>query len=234
MAYVHHLVIHFPIAFVSLAALVALVAVVRRDPARGREAAALLALATLAAVVAAGSGLLSAGHFIDGGGDAGKVALHRNLALGAAALTLVASVFAWRASRTGSGPSAVVAAASVVAAVVVSVGAHLGGDLVHPGLAPWSAQPHSHGAPAAGGAAADDHHGGQTGGDHHGGQPGTGDHHGASETDASDATLDAGAAAPGSDAASADSGRAAPVGVDAAPPAAATGGHGPNAPPHKH
>ena len=158
MAYVHHLAIHFPIAFATLAALLALYGLVTASTAWVRAASALTYLTALAAVVAAASGLLSAGHFVEGGGDGGAVALHRNVALGSTAVLLVAALLSWRATRAGAGAeSRGAAAASILGAVVISGAGHFGGEMLHPGMAPWSGKAHSHGPTSAAGA--DDGHG---------------------------------------------------------------------------
>lgn len=147
MAYLHHTLIHFPIAFTLLAALLVVVTLLRPKavaPAAARLVAHLAALAAVAALI---TGLLSAAHAIDGGLDAAKVALHRNLAIAATIITVAAALLAWRGARSDTGPLPKIGAAvGMIAALAVTLAAHFGGDMVHPGLAPWSTGGHSHGA----------------------------------------------------------------------------------------
>ncbi|MBK7580153.1 MAG: hypothetical protein IPI67_08120 [Myxococcales bacterium] len=143
MAYIHHLVVHFAISLAVIAAPCWLIAWRRQGDwlpaARG------LALAAAAAsVIAAASGLLSASHVIEMGGDPERIAIHRNLALGGAAVMLLTAVLSFLDSRRDAKRWLTVAA-SVLAATGLSVGAHFGADMLHPGLAPWSREPHHHG-----------------------------------------------------------------------------------------
>lgn len=143
MAYIHHLVVHFAISLAVIAAPCWLIAWRRQGDwlpaARG------LALAAAAAsVIAAASGLLSASHVIEMGGDPERIAIHRNLALGGAAVMLVTSVLSFLDSRRDAKRWLTVVA-SVLAATGLSVAAHFGADMLHPGLAPWSREPHHHG-----------------------------------------------------------------------------------------
>lgn len=218
MAYVHHLVIHFPIAFATLSGLLAVYGLVRSSNEWVRAASVLTYLTALVAFVAAASGLLAAGHFVEGGGDASAVALHRNLALGATAVLLIAAVVSWRASRPGAPPGSRVAGGiSILGAVVVSAAGHFGGEVLHPGMAPWSARPHTHGAmPGVTGSAsahADDGH------EHGASPPSSGmpdPHAGMAMTDGG--SSDASALDAASDAASPD--HAAMPGMGSPPPAA--------------
>lgn len=162
MAYVHHLVIHFPIAFAALAALLALYGLFSASTAWVRAASAVTYLTAVAAVVAAASGLLSAGHFVEGGGDAAAVAFHRNLALGATVVLAAAGAFSWNASRRDAGAkSRVAGVASILGAVAISGAGHFGGEMLHPGMAPWSNKAHSHGGASGAAEGSDGHaHGG--------------------------------------------------------------------------
>lgn len=146
MAYIHHLVVHFAISLAIVAAPCWLIAWRRQGDwlpaARG------LALAAAAAsVIAAASGLLSASHVIEMGGDPERIAIHRNLALGGAAVMLVTAVLSFLDSRRDAKRWLTVVA-SVLAATGLSVAAHFGADMLHPGLAPWSREPHHHGPSA--------------------------------------------------------------------------------------
>lgn len=169
MAYVHHLIIHFPIAFATLAALLAVYGLIRSSNEWVRAASVLTMLTALVAFAAAASGLVAAGHFVEGGGDANAVALHRNLALGATALLVSAAVISWRTTRAGApSGSRAAGAVSILGAVVISAAGHFGGELLHAGMAPWSARPHTHGSTTGAGAGADAH---ADGGHDHGGAP---------------------------------------------------------------
>jgi uncharacterized membrane protein len=138
--YLHHVLIHFPIAF-GLAAAVCSVMALRSDERwwwGERLAANAAAALALTAVV---SGLLSAGHVIEMGGDPAQIATHRNVGLGATGLMLAAVVARW----LGPKRRLLAVIVSVLAVAATAVAAHLGGDMLHPGLAPWSAAPHHHG-----------------------------------------------------------------------------------------
>lgn len=145
MPYVHHTVLHFPISFGILAAALALLSV-NGNERWGQLYRITTYLAAVTVVLAAASGLLAAPHAIGGGLAKGNVASHRNLGLAGGVLLVLSTWLAWRAHRRKSVVLIRVAAAvSVLAAVVVSAGAHVGGDMLHPGLAPWSKEKHMHG-----------------------------------------------------------------------------------------
>lgn len=145
MPYLHHVAIHFPIALTMLAALCAGLAQVGVG-SMSRDARRWLAyLAAASALVAITSGLLSASH-VGGEIDDIKVARHRNVALLATALSVTTAILGWVGHRRSSG--ALVRTSeigSIVVAAVVGLAGHLGGDMLHPGLAPWSTEAHSHG-----------------------------------------------------------------------------------------
>ena len=158
LVYLHHLVGHFPIALSAVAALFVVIGWVRPTDSWRAAGQLLTVLAAASGVVAIATGLGSAEHFVEAGGDAQKVALHRNLALGAGALLVLAALFTWRGVRA---PGALVARVggvlTLVTAAAVSVAAHFGGEMIHPGLAPWSSAPHRHGAAPLGDAHVYDH-----------------------------------------------------------------------------
>lgn len=139
MPYLHHLLVHFPVAF-SLAAAIGALLAMRAEERWGWLGRIAAIAAVAAAVLTAVTGLLSAGHVIEMGGDAGQIARHRNLALGATGL-LAVSVLVMRFSKR----RALGVTSAVIAAAAVGVAAHFGGDMLHPGLAPWSEAPHHHG-----------------------------------------------------------------------------------------
>lgn len=90
MPYAHHILIHFPIALGLLAAVAAVLAVVRPSPFRDDAARILGYLAATAAVCAAAAGLLSARHLLDEGVvDSAAVFRHRNVAILATLVLIV-------------------------------------------------------------------------------------------------------------------------------------------------
>lgn len=202
MPYLHHTLIHFPVALSLVAALCALVALVRPD-AFWVDAQRRLTYATaLAASISATTGLLSAGHVIEGGVPEATVALHRNIALAGTGLVVLAALVGFIGYRRDSvGLARASQLGVLVAAAAIGGGAHLGGDMLHPGMAPWSNKPHSHGTAAPHG------HGGAEPADDHG-------HDHDHDHDETDAGEHAGMAMPTVDAEAGDAGNAAP------PPAA--------------
>jgi len=151
LVYLHHLVTHFPIALSAVAALFVVIGWVRPNESWRAVGQLLTFLAAASGVVAIATGLGSAEHFVEAGGDAQKVALHRTLALGAGALLVLAALFTWRGMRA---PGALVARVggvlTLVTAAAVNVAAHFGGEMIHPGLTPWSSAPHRHSAVTTG------------------------------------------------------------------------------------
>ncbi|MBK7583236.1 MAG: hypothetical protein IPI67_23945 [Myxococcales bacterium] len=143
MAYLHHLVIHFAIALAIVGVPCWLIAW-RKQGSWLPAARGLAYTAAAASVVAAASGLLSAAHVIEMGGDPERIATHRNLALVAAGIMVVAASLVWRQERH-SGKRWLVTGVFSLAAVSLAVASHFGADMLHPGLAPWSNVPHHHG-----------------------------------------------------------------------------------------
>lgn len=144
MPYLHHVAIHFPIALGMLAALACVLGWIRGGWFRdGRRL--LSYLVALAAIVAVTSGLLSASHVV-GEIDAAKVARHRGVALIAASVAILTALLGFIGARRGSGP--LVKASEIgglLTATALGFAGHVGGDMVHPGLTPWSTELHSHG-----------------------------------------------------------------------------------------
>lgn len=169
--------------------------------------------------MAAATGLLSAGHVIEGGVPAATVELHRNVAIAGVALLLFSAVAAMLGNRRGLEALARTAEiVALLAAAVVGAAAHLGGDMLHHGMGPWSAKPHSHGTA--------DPHG------HGGAEPDDGHDHGAASDGGLDADEHAGMVMaidppPGDGAAASssalDATTPAPVSVSAQPPAPVDG-----------
>lgn len=138
--YLHHLLVHLPIALSLGAAVISAVAL-RGDDRWSWLARLTTASAALLAIVTAATGLLSAGHVIEMGGDPALIAKHRNLALGSTGLMLLAAAAVW----LGAGRRVSGVIATGLAAAATATAAHFGGDMLHPGLSPWSAKPHHHG-----------------------------------------------------------------------------------------
>ena len=159
MAWLHHILNHFPIALSPLAATLLIVALVRPTETLVAGSRCLVYLAAAVALPTLATGLLSAGHVIERGGDAARVALHRNAALGATVLQVFASASVWfGVKRAHRGAAVFGAVASVAAAGSVAVAGHLGGDMLHAGLAPWSKEPHHHGPAEPTGSGSDHAH----------------------------------------------------------------------------
>lgn len=146
MGWLHHLVLHFPISLAPIGLLLMFFGRVRRDELTSKLGPLLTYLATAFAVLAIATGLASAGHFAEAGGETAMLEIHRNLAIGAGASLVVTS--AWmvrrRAEPSGFVPSALLLML-VVSTVLVLAAAHFGGEMLHPGMLPWSGHAHTHG-----------------------------------------------------------------------------------------
>lgn len=145
MPWLHHTVIHIVIGLSVFAPLLAIWRS-RGDGAWTPDMRAASYAAAVAAMFAVGTGLASASHVVTSGLDASRVELHRNAAIPAAILVVATAVLAGRNARRST-PRAdrVTTLLAILAAVMVSMAAHLGGDMLHPGLAPWSHERHMHG-----------------------------------------------------------------------------------------
>lgn len=144
MPYLHHVAIHFPIALGMLAALACVLGWIRGGWFRdGRRL--LSYLVAFAAVVAVTSGLLSASHVV-GEIDVASVARHRNVALIAASIASLTALIGFVGARRARGPLVKTSEiGSLLTATALGLAGHFGGDMLHPGLTPWSTEPHSHG-----------------------------------------------------------------------------------------
>ncbi len=146
MPWLHHILNHFPIAVSALAAVALVIAWVRPGDAIARASRWTVYLTAASAILASGTGLFSAGHVIEMGAEPASVELHRNLALGGTLLSVLAAASMWiDAKRRHRGAATLALIASVGATGAIAVAGHLGGDMLHPGLAPWSNEPHHHG-----------------------------------------------------------------------------------------
>ncbi len=145
MAWLHHLFLHFPLTLAPLAFLLLFYGRIRHDEPASKVGRLLTYLATLSALLAIATGLASAGHFVEGGGDAGTVELHRNLAIGAAAALLLASAWLLRGrAQPGTLARFALVMLATSTALVLAAG-HFGGEMLHPGMLPWSGHAHMHG-----------------------------------------------------------------------------------------
>lgn len=122
----HPLVVHFPLVALLLAVLLDAVAAIRRSSA-WRGAATLLWWVGLAGAAAAiGTGLLAYGRVDHSDPAHEAMILHRNLALAAVAVLLVAAFWRWRRPL-----SIGAAAVGVVGALGLGAAGYLGGDMVY-------------------------------------------------------------------------------------------------------
>jgi len=145
MPWLHHALVHFPIAFAVVAAVLASIAALRPSAQAREHAKQALVLAVGAALGAAVPGLLSAGHFVESGGASHALGLHRNAALVGLSFLLLSATIGWSAHRRPSRALNVLTALSVVAgSAVLLYAAQFGGELLHDGLSPWSIGGHSH------------------------------------------------------------------------------------------
>jgi len=127
----HPMLVHFPIALISVAFLAEFLAVVRgREPSI--TAYFLVSLGALAALVAAGAGWLNAAHEMPIQSLAETLAYHRWLGVGLASATLLCWIFMTiqRASRDAF-TRAVSRGLLLAAALLVGPVGHLGGTLVY-------------------------------------------------------------------------------------------------------
>jgi mono/diheme cytochrome c family protein/uncharacterized membrane protein len=92
----HHLVLHYPIGFISLALLLELIYWRRPGPELRRFNSLVIVLGGIGAVVSASLGLMRAA---EGGYDAAALNLHRGFGLAVGGLSVVASVLAFAVMR---------------------------------------------------------------------------------------------------------------------------------------
>ncbi len=147
MPYAHHILVHFPIALGLLAAACAALAGVRPSPSHDEAARFIGYLAAVAAVFASVAGLLSAGHLLsEGVVDSALVSRHRNVAL-VATMVFVASAGLGAIGHRRSSARVTLTAriGTILAAAIVAAAGHFGGEMLHPGMAPWSDAAHGHG-----------------------------------------------------------------------------------------
>jgi uncharacterized membrane protein/mono/diheme cytochrome c family protein len=128
----HPIVVHFPIALVTIAALAELSRLLRRLESLSTLTLPLLALSALAAVPATLFGWLSAAwEYGEGGGD--HLERHRWLGTIITVVLVALASFAWRQRHAAGLASATLAIrlGTLFCAAVVGLVGHLGGELVH-------------------------------------------------------------------------------------------------------
>lgn len=139
-SYLHHVVLHFPIALLTVAAGAFVLSLLHRWKGWRHVGGVSLAAGTAATGVAVISGLIAQDRLLALGVSQDAIDAHRNLALLTLGLSL-ATLIVWIAlgakGRLGAlGPAAGVAALAVVTAGSVTVTGHLGGTLLHPEISP--------------------------------------------------------------------------------------------------
>lgn len=178
--YLHHALLHFPVALIALAGLLFLLGLAKRLKGLNEPAYTLLQLGVLFGILAAIPGLLSAGHIIEDGVDSAVVAGHRNAALLA---VLVAGIsllilFLVRKERMAARFNWVGKLLAVFAALLILLAADRGGRMIHPSIRPFATE-HEHEEIGSG----HSHSGGETVGHH--GEMGEAHHAGDDDHDAS-------------------------------------------------
>ena len=103
MPWLHHILNHFPIALAQVAAIALVVARLRTGEPLATASRWLVYLSALSALPVAATGLLSAGHVVEMGGDAAKIALHRDWA-GLSGDGMISMGLGWRGMFRPSGP----------------------------------------------------------------------------------------------------------------------------------
>ena len=150
----HILVVHFPIALLTVAALIEVLGILRRSQEVATGAPILLVLGALGALASVVKGWVHAGYGTYTGDSATILGLHRWLGTAAALLALAALVLFIRARAGDPKRLRTYRIATIAGAVLVGAAGHFGGSLTHGAdfLNPWSygAAP----APAGPGAAA--------------------------------------------------------------------------------
>jgi len=129
---VHPLLVHFPIAWLILLAMIDAVALLLRRPGWDRVGWPLLALTVASFVAAAVTGLIRGGHVLAGASAelSARVLLHRNSALATAGVVLLAlALRTWRRNRLAGAARLVYLVLLAAALGLVGLTGHLGGEL---------------------------------------------------------------------------------------------------------
>lgn len=139
-SYIHHVVLHFPIALLTVAAVAFVISVAHGWYGWRAAGAVALILGTVAAIVAVVAGLSAEERVVAMGIEEAVVQTHRNagfITLALAGITTIAwAFFAVRERLYLVGPRVVVAALAVATAASVTATGHFGGTMLHPEIAP--------------------------------------------------------------------------------------------------
>ena len=146
MGWLHHVVLHFPLALAPLGTLYMLWSFARREKSSVAATAArwTIYFGALSACITAATGLAAAPHLKEAGIHGPALELHRNVSLAAALVLVGAASYSFRCASRRSTIRLPEVAASCLGSVAVMIAGHFGGELLHPGMAPWSAAPHVH------------------------------------------------------------------------------------------
>lgn len=145
VAYFHHVLVHFPVALGLLAAAMAVVGWRRRNDTFDRYWRIVLQVVVAATVLAVVAGLLAAPHAEEAGLPLDKLFWHRLFGIAAgASFFLAAAVATFERLRRVPRAMTMARVLVVVGALSAGLAGHTGGDMLHPGMAPWSNEPHVH------------------------------------------------------------------------------------------
>ncbi len=145
VAYLHHVLVHFPIALGLLAAVMAVVNRRRGTDSIDRHWRIVLQAVAGATVLAVVAGLLAAPHAEEAGLPLDKLFWHRLFGIAAGVSFVLAAIFVtFERLRRVRRAMTLARVLTVVGAVSAGFAGHIGGDMLHPGLAPWSREPHMH------------------------------------------------------------------------------------------
>ncbi len=127
----HPSLVHFPIGWLTLAFLLDLGAIALRRQELERTGRYAVGLALLSFIPAAATGFLRLGHLAEEGAEMDMAFAHRNAMLTTAIICLVAVVIRWTRKHGLAGGWRVGYLALLTLAVVfLTIGSHLGGELV--------------------------------------------------------------------------------------------------------
>ncbi|MDD5306510.1 MAG: hypothetical protein PHU25_04235 [Deltaproteobacteria bacterium] len=138
MVYLHHIILHFPIAFGIASLLFAVLGVVMPGRPWREHASVMLVLTALSAVTAAFTGFMAADVLMAAGLEERRLALHRLSAVVATTAGAVAAVWAFLqlTTTTAFATARGMIAATAVIALLVGFAGHNGGELAHPDVSP--------------------------------------------------------------------------------------------------
>lgn len=145
VAYLHHVLVHFPIALGLLAAAMAVIGWRRCNDSFDRHWRIVVQVVAAMTVLAIAAGLLAAPHAEEAGLPLDKLFWHLLFGI-AAGVSFVLAAAVVTFERLRQVPRAVTLARmlTVIGAAAAGFAGHMGGDMLHPGMAPWSNEPHVH------------------------------------------------------------------------------------------